>query len=101
MSAPELSANQQYRKKKPLRAMTSWMKNQIENLFSAVSATMRATFAKDALQSTRQESSLLCNRMIGNTEYGPERLKVIEKKETRQNEKQSKDKKRTTGGRKH
>ena len=50
------------------------------------------TLAKDALQSTRQKPFLLCNRMMGNAEYGPERLKAIKEKETRQYEKETKDK---------
>ena len=54
--------------------MTSWMKNQLAKLYNAVSAPVAAT--RDALaerlQSVRETTSLLYNRMMENMGYGQE-----------------------------
>ena len=64
--------------------MTSLMKNQLTKLYNAVSAPVAAT--RDALaerlQSVRETTSLLHNRMMENMGYGlQERLKDIVEKE--------------------
>ena len=59
--------------------MYNWMKNQISKLYSAVSAPVAAI--RDALterlQSVRNTTSLLYNRMMNNIGYGQETLKYI------------------------
>ena len=73
--------------------MTSWMRNQLEKLYNAVSAPVAATrdpLAK-RLQSIRETASLLYNRMIDNIEYGLERLKDIVEKVAREEEEESKE----------
>ena len=55
------------------------MKNQITNLYNAISAPVAAT--RDALaerlESVRETASLLYKGMMNNIEYGRERLKDI------------------------
>ena len=55
--------------------MTNWMRNQLTKLYNAVSAPVTAT--RDALaerlQSIRETTSLLYNRMTENMGYGHER----------------------------
>ena len=56
------------------------MRNQLTKLYNAVSAPMTATPA-ERLQSVRDTTSLLYNRMMENMGYGQERLKdIVEKK---------------------
>ena len=73
--------------------MTSWMSNQIANLYNAVSAPVVGT--RDALAerlpSLRETTSLLYYRIMDDTEYGQERLKDTVKKETRQEEKEAEE----------
>ena len=68
--------------------MTSWMRNQIANLYNTVSAPVAVT--RDALaeklQSVRETASLLYNRTMDNIKYGRERLKDITEKEAREEE---------------
>ena len=54
--------------------MTSWMKNQIPNIYSFVSADVGAIQDElvERLQSVCETASLLYNRMMNNTEYGRE-----------------------------
>ena len=54
--------------------MTSWMKNQIPNLYSFVSADVGAIQDElvERLQSVCETASLLYNRMMNNIEYGRE-----------------------------
>ena len=71
--------------------MTSWMKNQLTKLYNAVSAPVTAT--RDALaerlQSVRETTSLLYNRMMENMGYGQqERLKEIVEREAEDEEQQ-------------
>ena len=82
MSATELSINKQYLNKKLLINVTSWMRNQIANLYNAVSASAAATrdSLAERLQSKRETASTCCNRIMDNIEYGRERFKdIIEK----------------------
>ena len=54
--------------------MTSWMRNQVANLYNAILATMAATrdpFA-ERLQSVSETVSSLYNRGMGKTAYGRE-----------------------------
>ena len=72
MNFSDLFTNQKYPNKKPIINLTSWMRNQLEKLYNAVSAPVAATrdpLAK-RLQSIRETASLLYNRMIDNIEYG-------------------------------
>ena len=68
--------------------MTSWMRNTISRLYNAISEPVAAT--RDALaerlQSVRETTSLLYNRMMDNTGYGRERLKDIVEKEAEEEE---------------
>ena len=70
------------------------MRNQIANLYLAVSAPVTAT--RDALaenvQSVRETASLLYNTMIDNMEYGEERLKDIVEKGAREEEEETTEK---------
>ena len=67
-------------------------KYNLYKLYKPVSAPVSAT--RDALaempQSLRDTASLLYNRMMENTGYGKERLKDIEEKEAKEEEKQQK-----------
>ena len=51
--------------------MNSWVKNQTDNLYSAVSATVAVTrdTLAERLHSARETPSLLYNRMMGNIGY--------------------------------
>ena len=73
--------------------MTGWMRNQLTKLYSAVSAPVAA--AQDALaerlQSIRETTPLLYNRMMENMGYGQERLKDIVEKETEGEQQQEED----------
>ena len=71
--------------------MTSWMKNQLTKLYNVLSAPVAAT--RDALpermQSVRETTSLLHNRIMENMGYGQqERLKDIVEKEAEEEEQQ-------------
>ena len=68
--------------------MSSWMRNTISKLYSAVSAHVAATgnALTERLQSVRETASLLYNRMMENMEYGRQRLKDIVEKEAREEE---------------
>ena len=70
--------------------MTSWIRNAISKLYNAVSAAVAATrdVLAQRLQSVRETSSLLYDRMIENMEYGRQRLKDIVGKEAREEEQQ-------------
>ena len=61
------------------------MKNQITDLYNAVSAPVAAT--RDALteqlQGVRDTASLLYNRMMDNVRYGQNKLKNIVEKEAK------------------
>ena len=59
--------------------MASWMRNQIANLYNAISAPVAATQDRptERLQSARNTASLLYNRMMDNISFGQERLKKI------------------------
>ena len=73
--------------------MPSWMKNQIANLYNFVSPPVTVTreaFA-ERLLSESEIAVLLYNRMVGNVDYGRERLKDIVEKEAREKEKETKD----------
>ena len=69
-----MSTNQKYLNKKPVLNMTSWMKNQIPNIYSFVSADVGAIQDElvERLQSVCETASLLYNRMMNNIEYGRE-----------------------------
>ena len=74
--------------------MTNWMRNQLTKLYNAVSAPVTA--ARDALaerlQSVRETTSLLYNRMMENMRHGPqERLKDIVEKEAEKEEQQQEE----------
>ena len=73
--------------------MTSWMRNQLTKLYNAVSAPVAATQAAlaERLQSVRETTSLLYNRMTDNMGYGHERLKNIVEKEAEEEEEQQKE----------
>ena len=64
------------------------MRNTISRLYNAISEPVAAT--RDALaerlQSVRETTSLLYNRMMDNTGYGRERLKDIVEKEAEEEE---------------
>ena len=71
--------------------MTSWMKNQLTKLYNVLSVPVAAT--RDALpermQSVRETTSLLHNRIMENMGYGQqERLKDIVEKEAEEEEQQ-------------
>ena len=68
--------------------MTSWMRNHLTKLYNAVSATVVATrdALAETLQSVRETTSLLYNRMIENMRYGQERLEDIVEKDTGEEE---------------
>ena len=79
--------------------MTSCMRNQIANLYNAVSAPVAVT--RDALaeilQSVRETASLLYNRTIDNIKFGRERLKdIVEKKQGKTKKLQNRQKKTTS-----
>ena len=59
--------------------MASWMRNQIANLYNAISAPVAATQDRptERLQSARNTASLLYNSMMNNISFGQERLKKI------------------------
>ena len=67
------------------------MRNQIANLYNAVSRSVAAT--RDALaeklQSVRETASLLNNRTMDNIKYGRERLEDIVEKEAREEEEET------------
>ena len=74
--------------------MTSWMENHLEKLQNAVSAPVTAI--RDALgerlQSVRDITSLLHNRMKGNMGYGQqETLKDIVEKEAEEGQQQEQE----------
>ena len=73
--------------------MTSWMRNQLTKLYNAVSAPVAATQAAlaERLQSVRETTFLLYNRMTDNMGYGHERLKNIVEKEAEEEEEQQKE----------
>ena len=91
MNALDLSINQQHSNKKLTINMTSWIRNQVANLYHGVSAPVAAT--RDALaerlQSLRETASLLYNRMMQDTGYGRERLKDIVEKEAGEEEEET------------
>ena len=64
--------------------MTNWMRNQIANLYNAVSAPIAVTrdTLVETLHNVRETASLLYNRIMDNNEYGRKRLKGIVEKET-------------------
>ena len=79
--------------------MTSCMRNQIANLYNAVSAPVAVT--RDALaeilQSVRETASLLYNRTIDNIKFRRERLKdIVEKKQGKTKKLQNRQKKTTS-----
>ena len=57
----------------------SWFRNTITNLYNAVSEPVAATrdALAECLQSVRDTTSLLYNRMMDNIGYGQETLKYI------------------------
>ena len=65
--------------------MTSWVRNQLAKLYSAVSAPVAAT--RDALET----ASLLYNRMVENMGYGQEKLKDIVEKEVEEGQQQEEE----------
>ena len=70
------------------------MKNQLTKLYSAVSAPVAATrdVLAERLQSVRETTSLLYNRMMGNMGCGQqERLKDIVEKEAEEEGQQQKE----------
>ena len=73
--------------------MYNWMKNQITDLYNAVSAPVAAT--RDALteqfQGVCDTASLLYNRMMDNIRYGQNKLKNIVEKEAKKEHKQTGD----------
>ena len=70
--------------------MNTLLKNKISNLYNAVSAPVSATrnALAERLQSLRETTSLLYNRMLTNVEYGRERLKYIVEKEAEEERQQ-------------
>ena len=56
--------------RKPITNLTSWMRNQVANLYNAVLATRDAL--AERLKSLRETASSLYNRGMGNVEYGRE-----------------------------
>ena len=81
--------------------MNSFLRNAISKLYNAVSAPVAATrdTLAEGLQSIRETTSLLYNRMVENMGYGQERLKDMVKKEaegeepaaTKEEEKEAKE----------
>ena len=73
--------------------MNTFLRNTISKLYDAVSAPVAAT--RDALaerlQSVRETTSLLYNRMMENMGYGLETLKDIAEKETEVEQQQEED----------
>ena len=74
--------------------MNTFSRSTISKLYNAVSATVAAT--RDALaerlQSVRETTSLLCNRMMENMGYGQqERLKDIAEEEAEEEEQQQEE----------
>ena len=69
------------------------MRNQLTKLYSAVSAPVAATqdALAERLQSVRETTHLLYNRMMEKMGYGQERLKDIVEKETEGEEQQEED----------
>ena len=63
--------------------MNTYLRNAISRLYNAVSAPVAATgdALAEKLQSVRETTSLLYNRMMENMGYGRERLKDIVEKE--------------------
>ena len=63
--------------------MNTYLRNAISRLYNAVSAPVAATgdALAQKLQSVRETTSLLYNRMMENMGYGRERLKDIVEKE--------------------
>ena len=59
--------------------MSSWIRNTTSKLYNAVAATRHAL--SDRLQSVRETSSLLYDRMMENMEYGRPMLKDVVEKE--------------------
>ena len=70
--------------------MNTFLRNTISKLYNTVSAPMAAT--RDALagrlQSLRETSSLLCNKMMQNIKSGQETLKDIVEKEVEEERQQ-------------
>ena len=64
--------------------MTSWVRNHLAKLYSAVSAPVAAT--RDAIET----ASLLYKRMVENMGYGQEKLKDIVEKEAEEEQQQKK-----------
>ena len=66
------------------------MRNAISKLYNALLASLAATQDSlgEGLQSVRETTSLLCNRMMKNMKYGWERLKDIVEKEARELDKE-------------
>ena len=63
--------------------MDTFLRNTISKLYNAVSAPLAATrnALAERLQSVRETTSLLYNKMMENMGYGRERLKDIAEKE--------------------
>ena len=95
----DLSTNQQYLNKKPILDMTSWMKNQIANIYNFVSASVGAI--QDELVERRQSvcetASLLYNRMMDNIDYGQDWNTPQKKKQRKKKKLQNKKKNRQKG----
>ena len=76
--------------------MNTFLRNTISKLYDAVSATIVAT--RDALAerlwSVHETASILYNRMMGNIEYGRERLKYILENEPREEEEETTEQKK-------
>ena len=86
MNLLDFSTNQKYSNKKPITNMSCWMRNQRSNLYNSVS--IRDTLA-GRLESMRGIAFILYERMMGNIEYGRERLNGIADKEAREEEQEN------------
>lgn len=68
--------------------MTNWIRNQISDLYNAVSASVpaRRDTLSERLQNVRETSSLLYNIVMDNVEHRRERLKETNEQEEEQTE---------------
>ena len=68
--------------------MTNWIRNQIADLYNAVSASVpaRRDTLSERLQNVRETSSLLYNIVMENVEHRRERLKETNEQEEEQTE---------------
>ena len=68
MNTIDLSTYKRYPNKKPIKKITSWMRNTISKLYQAIVEATRDALA-ERLQSIRESASLIYNRMMDNIVY--------------------------------